>query len=284
MLVAGSALIFSLWVSVCAAAPEYIWQGLAIAFRHPSLDDALSALLLGLILAFFVEPLAERARHLFRQGEPDTEHRGQTSVFFTIGLSLAFALGSVCLHEAMSAFITGRNSGPASSHSALVAGLSITIGWAIVPFAVAIAWLSARNRWLSVPLGVVAAASPCLAGFAFSWSTQGIINTAIPCLVILALGYHRILRQRGSFEPSRLARIVAVVGIAWLGFIAVIDIAMQFFHMAAVRLYPSAAWYCTDLRFYFGWTLGLLLASPPILESKSLKHSNVGIRKKGPND
>lgn len=279
MVAAGSAVIFALWVAVCAAAPEYIWQGLAIAFSHPSLDDALAALLLGLILAFFVEPLTERARHLLHRRSVSETHQAEpTSIFFTVCLSLAFAVASVCLHDAMSAFISGRNAGPAGSHSALVAGLSITIGWAIVPLAVTAAWLAAQNRWLAVPLGLLAAASPYVAGWTFSWATQGIISTAIPCILILALGYRRILAEQRPFDPSQFAQIIAFVAVAWLLVAVLIDAALGLFHVE-FRLYDSASWYWTDLRFYFGWCLGLLLAPAPIFEGKPLTRSGMGTRK-----
>ncbi len=40
---------------MCAAAPEFIWQGVRLAFSHPDVSDLLSALLIGVTLAFFVE-------------------------------------------------------------------------------------------------------------------------------------------------------------------------------------------------------------------------------------
>lgn len=55
----GSAVITALWIAVCAAAPEFIWQGVRLAFSHPDVSDLLSALLIGVTLAFFVEPLSE---------------------------------------------------------------------------------------------------------------------------------------------------------------------------------------------------------------------------------
>jgi hypothetical protein len=279
MLVAGSAVIFATWVSVCAAAPEYIWQGLVIAFKHPSLDDVLSALLLGLILAFFVEPLTEHVRRLLHaRRAPDSIHSGQTSIFFSVGLSLTFAVASVCLHDAMSAFLTGRNAGPASSHSALVAGLSITIAWAIVPFAVTMAWLAVRNRWLAVPLGLAAAVSSYAAGWAFSWTPQGVINTTIPCLFILTLGYRGILVSQKPFEPSQLARTVAIIAAAWLMFAVAIDVVLGFFH-ANFRLYGTSSWFWTDLRFYIGWCLGLLLAPASMFEGRPLMRSGIETRK-----
>jgi hypothetical protein len=111
-------------------------------------------------------------------------------------------------------------------------------------------------------LGLVAAASSYLAGWAFSWTTHGIMNTAIPCLLILALGYRRILGEPGPFDPSQFARIVAFVAVAWLLSAVVIDAALALFHVE-FRLYAATSSYWTDLRFYIGWSLGLLLAPRP---------------------
>jgi hypothetical protein len=107
---AAAVLIVSLWVAICAVAPEFIWQGLRIAYAHPGWSDLLSALLIGLILAFFVEPATERIRDLLHSTKASVgaEEGRSRSVFFTAILSLTFALTSVGLHHAMSAFLIGH--------------------------------------------------------------------------------------------------------------------------------------------------------------------------------
>jgi hypothetical protein len=130
VLAVSSDLISSLRIATCAAAPEYIWQGLAIAFSRRSLIDLLEARLIGLILALFVEPLIDRARGVILRRRRRGRRRIKTkSTFFTASLSLAFAVTSVCLHEAMSAFVSDRHSEQAGSYSGLAVGLRITIGW-----------------------------------------------------------------------------------------------------------------------------------------------------------
>lgn len=59
---AANGFFFALWVAVCAAAPEFLWQGLFSLFGYFSFTDAAAALLIGAILAFFVEPVLERLR------------------------------------------------------------------------------------------------------------------------------------------------------------------------------------------------------------------------------
>ena len=58
-----SGLAFAIWVAVCAAAPELIWQGLLLIAHHFTLLNLYAIILIGLILAFFVEPLMERIRN-----------------------------------------------------------------------------------------------------------------------------------------------------------------------------------------------------------------------------
>jgi hypothetical protein len=78
-ILAGSvALIVAFWVAICAAAPEVIWQGLRIAAGHLTRADLLSALLLGLILAFFVEPLLRRIGDFFGPSRPTAAEEGRT--------------------------------------------------------------------------------------------------------------------------------------------------------------------------------------------------------------
>ena len=106
-------MITSFWVAICAAAPEFIWQGLSLALGHLNRTEVLAALLVGLVLAFFVEPVMERIRHLLSR-PPHVQHIEfrMHGALFTAGLSIAFALTSICLHEAMNAFVSDRGAYP----------------------------------------------------------------------------------------------------------------------------------------------------------------------------
>ena len=245
-----------MWIAVCSAAPELLWVGFTIALSHSSVTDLIAAFLAGMILAFFVEPLTERVRDFaMRRASP----RGR-NIFFTAGLGLAFGLASVCLHDAIGAFVfRGSGEDPAV---ALSQGIHLTVSWAIVPFAIAVAWLSSRSGvWPSRIVCLLAALSPLLAAKLFSWSALETFTTMLPCVVILALGYRKMTAgdEQGLHACSR---IVAVVGAAWLAFAAAFDTIFWLFGNAHVRLY-SASNYWIDARFYFGWSLGLLLAPPP---------------------
>jgi hypothetical protein len=261
---AGVAVVLcAFWVSICAAAPEFIWQGLHLALGHLTRTDLLAALLVGLVLAFFVEPVMERIRHLLsRQSHRQHVAFRAHDALFTTGLSLAFALTSICLHEAMTAFASGRGSELSGAEAGLAAGIELTTSWAIVPFTITVAWLTVRPRWLAVPTGAAAAAASCLTGWLFDWPMESVIATTIPCLIILALGYRRGLRAPSHRVLARCARSVALVGTIWLLVAAVFDVVTPLLHLGHVELYDAPSFWM-DLRFYIGWTVGLALAPSP---------------------
>ena len=210
---AGTAIVISaFWVSICAAAPEFIWQGLHLAVGHLNRTELLGALLIGIVLAFFVEPVMEHIRVLLSRPRHQQRSDHQPSnALFAASLALAFALTSVCLHEAMTAFVSERGGAPAAPDAGLAAGIELTVAWAIVPFAVTIAWLTVRPRWLAVPTGGFAIAASYLTGWLFNWPLQSVITTTIPCLVILAMGYRHMLGHQAS---ARL-RAVRAASHAW---------------------------------------------------------------------
>jgi hypothetical protein len=262
-LLAGlSAATFSLWVAICTAAPEFIWRGLRIATGHIERADLYSALLVGVILAFFVEPLMERLRGLGGHAQP---HAGR-GVLFTAAIGLVFAFVAVCLHDAMKAFLAAQDqhAGPGTvlPKSGLMGGLFLTVGWAMVPFATSLAWFGARRRWLAAPLGLAAALSAYGAGSLFAWSRVEIVTTMVPCVAILLLGYRQTPGADSADPRSRQARLVAQVAGAWLLAALLLELILDAVHLKRFALYsPGGIW--MDFRFYLGWVLGLLLAPSP---------------------
>jgi hypothetical protein len=253
-------LVTSFSIAICAAAPEFIWRGMLIALTQPHWLDLMSALLIGLNLAFFIEPAMGRLRDLIYREEPREPAKSNPfDIFFTASLGLAFALASVCLHDAMSAFVS--QSGTTDTPGLRTAVLLIA-DWAIVPFAIALAWQSIGCLPCAIVTGIIAAASPFMAGWLFAWSARDVITTAIPCLLILALGYRRILgKQKPSFQ-ARHAPIVALVAASWLILALLVDVGLGFFHGKHLRLYDASRFFI-DLRFYFGWTAGLVFTRFP---------------------
>ncbi len=258
-----SALICSLWIAICSAAPEFIWQGLRLAARNAGWVELLSALLTGMMLAFFVEPAMTRVRDLLHGDGPKGPAHGESRpVLFTASLSLAFAVTSVCLHDALSAFVSGRGEG-VTEGAALAAGMALVVAWSIVPFAVTFAWLSVHwGRSAAVPMAMAAAVSSFVAGWLFSWPLHDAMTTAVPCLLILARGYPRMWRSPERRGFLRCARTVAIIGAAWLVFAVLLDGGLELFHASQFDLYTAENFWI-DARFYLGWTLGLILAPFP---------------------
>jgi len=250
-IVSLGALIAAFWVAICAAAPEFIWQGMWIAASHVTLTEVLSAALVGLVLAFFIEPLMERLRG---ERHHRTRH-GPGAALFTAALSLAFALASIGLHEVMSAFVAERAAGHGGG---LEEAIALTVAWAFVPFAVTMAWLSVPRRWLAVPLAAAAVLAPVIAGWLFGWQLRSVVTTAIPNVLILALGYRQTMR--GGLTPR--AFTVAWVSAIWLAAALLADLILGMVQSGPFRLY-SAFSFWVDVRFYAGWTIGLVLAPSP---------------------
>jgi hypothetical protein len=254
------ALISALWIGISSAAPELIWQGMKIALAHPSWADLVSALLIGLVLAFFIEPVMEQAREwLHRPGEPRPVASRSHNALFGAVLSFAFAIISVLLHDAMIALIAGE--GPRhSDESALTAGISLTAAWALVPIAVTLAWHGGgADRRLAVPLGVLAAVSPVIAGWLFSWPPATIIITEVPTLLFLPVGYRELRRPPREAAFVRCAIRVAIIAAIWLPIARAFD---------ALSGHPGEfyGWtdFLVDARFYFGWAVGLALVPLPV--------------------
>ena len=258
-LVGASSLVFALWIAICAAAPEFIWQGIGIGLGHVSRADLLSALLIGLILAFFVEPLMRRLDDLLHRARDAPPVR---NLLFVASLSVVFALVSVSVHHAMTAFVSDHGAGRVGAGSGLAAAIALATAWATVPFAITLAWLSVRSGWLRVPMGSIGAASAAIAGWLFSWSGPEVIATTLPCLVILNLGYRQLTGQARPRALARCAPIVALVGVGWLTIALALDAALAFYHLDRFKL-NIAANFWVDVRFYLGWALGLVLAPSP---------------------
>jgi len=261
MFTVSATLISALWIAICAAAPEFIWQGLLAAVGHFTWLDLLSGLLLGLMLAFFVEPLMRQTGDLL--GPPSHRAaREPRNPLFTACLSLAFALVSVCVHDAMTAFVSARGAEHAGASSGLAAAITLTTAWSLVPFTITLAWLSVRSRWLGVPMGIIGGASAGIAGWLFSWSGQEVISTTIPCLLILGLGYRRMTTEPKQHAFARCARSVALIAASWLTIALLLDTLLGIYSLDQFRLYTAADFW-VDARFYVGWTLGLVLAPSP---------------------
>jgi hypothetical protein len=260
----ASVVTVSLWIAICSAAPEIIWQGFRLTSAHLGWTELGAALLAGMILAFFVEPLMETIREFLERAQHRPVHRRSSNVLFAASLALAFAMASVSLHGAMIAFLSGGEGGGARASSALAAGLGLTAAWAIGPLTITLAWLSRGRLAFAVPLGALAVLSPLIAGRLFSWDAISVVSTGIPALAILGLGYW----QGDSHKLRHHAGMVLWVAIAWLLAALVVDEILGLLGLARFDLYdPPSFW--VDTRFYLGWALGLLIAPTPHVATKT---------------
>jgi len=98
-------LAFAAWVSICAAAPEFIWQGLFLLGAHISWLNLYSVILIGPILAFFVEPIMQR----IRSRRWDVDDNAGHGVLPSVILALAFGVAAVALHECLNAYVGGSD-------------------------------------------------------------------------------------------------------------------------------------------------------------------------------
>jgi hypothetical protein len=266
--------VSSTWIAICAGAPEFIWGGFLLAYGHTNATDIVGAVLVGLILAFFVEPLVQGVRDLVHRGDRTyVAHRPASNVFFAASLAFAFALAAVCIHDSIVAFVSTRLH-PVGPEAALDAGIQLTLGWALVPFAISLAWFAARAAWPARILSAVAAASPVLAGLYFGWSLQSILTTAIPCAIILGFGF-RTLFLEGSYDLRACARTVALIGGIWLIGAGLFDAILALFGGDKLFLYSTDG-YWVDARFYLGWSLGLLLAPSPF-ENRATRRQRINL-------
>ncbi|MCB8876670.1 hypothetical protein [Acidisoma silvae] len=268
---AANSLVASLWVAVCAATPEFIWRGLKSVIADLDVADVVSALLVGLILAFCIEPAMERLRHRWMQRGRHAHPSVQTheddahpyGLIFRAAIGLAFAFASVCLHDAITDVLAAHAADNAARRAGLAAGLNLAGAWTIVPFCITLAWLTIGRGALAWVCGLLAVASPLAAALVFSWNIAEWLTTELPAVAILAWGYRQWPRGpvAGFFRRATrpllylcpiapvlallLAGLSSLTGLHWLG-----------------AYTPEEGW--IDGRFYLGWAIGLLLAPVPL--------------------
>ena len=258
-----SSLAFALWVAICAAAPELIWQGLLLIAQHFTLLNLYAIVLIGLILAFFVEPIMERIRS--RRWE--LERQDNQSLILTAGFAFAFGIAAVALHEGLSAYVGTGEAGSAARRESLAQAFELILQWALIPFAVTLAWFAARSgraaAWLA---GSLALAWTVAVGWFYAWSNRDIVMVAIPVVMVLMLGAGSIAAEWSHFTFRHLAVSTALV---FAGFIVSALAAQGLLWLCGVRswhIYTLSEFF-EDIRFYAGWSLGIAIAPNPVPRS-----------------
>ena len=254
MLVLYHIAAFALWIGICAATPEVLWQGLVIFFGHLSWSGILSSLVIGTLLAFFVEPLLERIKHL----SFDVGPHSAGPAFLTLPLAILFGMTAVCIHDAISVSF-----GHDGNHTQAYDAIAKVPEWALVPFVVTLGWFAGRlPRPLSIAAALVAAASIIPIGLAYDWSLQDLLTTAIPALAILAAGHLHLGRTPRPARPLRLAGLTAATALSWCALVAACLALASALGVPHHWIYGPGE-LAIDARFYAGWVLGILLAPNP---------------------
>ncbi|MCQ8240361.1 hypothetical protein [Rhizosaccharibacter radicis] len=254
-----SALISAAWIGVCAASPEFIWRGAQLARAHLDLAELGTAIPIGFVLAFFVEPLLEKLRAGLHGHHPAaTGAPGRGGTIFAAASGLLFALCALCVHDAMKALVSAHGAVRPGSYPGIrgaAPAVALTLGWALAPFMVTLTWAAAHRLSLCVPLALFALVAPLMSGIAFGWSRADILTTAVPCAAILLLGAYRL---RGNAVPRGLRRTVIEVAVVWLLLAGLTDLTLDATGLKRWSLYSPAAFWM-DVRFYLGWIAGLTL-------------------------
>lgn len=268
---AWNGFFFALWVAICAVAPEFLWQGLFSLFGHFSLTDAAAALLIGAILAFFVEPVLERLR-----GLGDAPGHAEKSPAFAACEALSFAVVAVCVHEAITVYVAASHSNEQAAEN-LASALATALQWAVTPFFVTIAWMVARApSWIAWPVAALAVIVGLVVGVIFEWHTNVLVTSVIPTIVVLIAGCFIVREQWDASTFRRCARATGVIALAWLVLSSALQIVLWLAHVQAFRIYERTEFW-NDFRFYIGWVTGLLVA-PALVPDAPLNASGKGWR------
>ncbi len=248
---------FAAWVSVCAAAPEFIWQGLLSLIGHFSRQNIYAIVLIGLILTVFVEPILERAR----EGRWTPEHRTTRSLLFTAPVAFTFGIIAVGLHECMTAFL---GAGHAPPDEGVANAVRLILEWAFIPLAVTLAWFGAR---LTGRLPLIAAAVAAIwilgIGWYYGWSARDIVMTSLPCIAIIPLGQRYIRRNWHETTFRNLAIGLAGFMLTWQLLALLLQVVLRLAGVTGAPFYALTD-LGDDFRFYLGWAIGLVLAPNPV--------------------
>lgn len=248
---------FAVWVAVCSAAPELIWQGLLTVVHHFSWVTAWSAVLVGAIVAFFVEPLTERLRSLSLQ----LSHRHKTATHATFS-AFGLAVLAVLVHEAITSYVSASHSNEPASDS-LFSAISVVFQWACIPLTTTIAWFCAYGpRWLGLLALSAALLTIVMVGVVCGWDIQDIVTTTIPCTCILLVGFVHMRKHHDPHVLSRCAMLTASIAAIWLASAGLLQLVLWLVAPKTIYFYTWVE-YTIDARFYLGWVIGLAVAPRP---------------------
>lgn len=257
--------VYTLWVSVCAFAPELIWQGFVLMRGHFGAAELYSVLFIGTLFAFFVEPLVER----LKAGRWRLAHEPSGGLLLRVVVSLAFGVVVVCIHEAMIAYLGDGHAGDETKRESLARAIDSASEWASIPAAVTAAWFVAGTaRRLALPAAGLACAWIILIGHLYGWGWPIVVTSAVPGFLIALLGTGIVLRHWDAGTVPALAQLTGWVAGGWLLLAWALQAGSEMIDSPGLQLYTPESFY-DDVRFYLGWCLGLLVAPNPVPEKAS---------------
>jgi hypothetical protein len=254
----ANAFFFALWVAVCAAAPEFLWQGMFSLFGQLKLTDIAAALFIGAILAFFVEPILER----LRSWHAHAPRRPKTPAFAACE-ALGFAIVAICVGEAITVYVDAAHAGERAREN-LVVAVSLALQWAAMPFFIIVAWIATRGgKWFARSMAGVAVIAGYVIALIFGWSARSLLTSEIPAIFVLIAGRIIVREQWDARTFQRCARATAVIALTWLAVTGVAQAVLSLLRVDAFRIYEWSEFW-SDLRFYIGWVIGLFIAPAPV--------------------
>jgi hypothetical protein len=254
-------ILFALWVSVCAAAPEFIWRGFILASAHITLSDVYSALVLAMFLGFFVEPVMERVK--LQRWELE-HHKTRNGLLYTALISLVFGVVAVCVHEAMNAHLGGESVADHDKEASFLDAIEQIREWGLIPFAVTIAWFGARaGARVAILAGILACAWVVAIDIYYDATWPLIIATSIPCYAIIWLGQWWVVRRGDDKTLVHLAGLTSSAAVGWFAIAWLAEGGAWLLGDPNLRIYGWEE-FGEDFRFYAGWSLGLAVAPDPI--------------------
>lgn len=255
--------LFVVWASVCAFAPEAIWQGFKLFVEGFGAAEILTVVSIGVLFTFFVEPLTKRLRTGRLQAATTSAGDGSGTLLLGVLRSLITGVILVCVHESMAAFFGGGHVGEQVKWVRLSQAISQALEWSSIPAAIAVAWLVVvLRRQAAIPATSLACLWTMVVGLIWGWSRQELVMTSIIGCLIAAAGTWEVLRASHLALTVRLARMVVVVSVGCIAAALLIQLIMGWFSGSAVR-FCTMANAAEDLRFYLGWSLGLMFSPDP---------------------
>lgn len=261
---------FALWVSICSAAPEIIWEGFNIMSGHFGKAQIYSIIFVAALLVFFVEPLIERMRN----GSWEVEHRNARNLLYTAIISLTFSIAAVCIEEAMNAYLSGEYVTAAADQAKqanLIRAIEQVREWASIPFIVIATWFVASiGRWFASFVAALTCVAIVVIGVSYGWEWRVIITAAIPSCVINVIGCMFVSRHWNNKTFPALAGLTASVAGCWFILAGLVLGCANLFGISDFYLYTWTGFF-EDFRFFLGWALGLAIAPNPLAAGTSMR-------------